>query len=262
MDDPPPLVDIEQARFYSRACFFLIGRSGTGKTTALTEALLEPRRHFRFDGGDLPTHLFVFAGASNDFANALRDKLDRSVFHKVGFPEESIGQCEELKRSLATSKGRRRHVIIVDDYASSGPSDIRFVQKLLTSYKRHENCTIVIGSHMFLRSPANYMIADNSDRVYFTRHKNNRSNLTQFARRLGVPPETIANAHELMSAPPQFGLAMYCSATSLFVGDARMLERREPLIGVAGESERCTIFQTDPPNSRASLQTSAPPSAA
>jgi len=233
-DGLPPLLDFKKERFGQGKAYLIIGPSGTGKSTFLEESLKFPRKYFDFSTLPLSTHLYIFRGASNVLEENLKPHLINSpVFKRVFWPNVKLEQCTQLIESLEKSKGRRRHIVILDDYKANSGKEAVLVERLLTHYKRHEHLTLIILSHNFRKNAVNYTIADNSDRIYFTRSMRNRMNLRSFARRLSVPQEAQEQAIREMTEEPVHGVACYCSETSLFIPDYRNIELKQvtPVIG-------------------------------
>lgn len=242
----PPIVDLETARFWPRAAFLVIGPSGSGKSTCLTEFLLRPSIYFKMSTEEealKKRSIFIFAGASNTLRSEVEDQLDASVFGKAHWPKTTLGKCTELADSLAHSNGERLHVVVIDDYAADGTkADVDAMTRLLTHYKRHEFCCIVILTHQFRFSKQNYLISDNVDRIYFTRTPRNRINLRSFARRLAVsaPAQNLAIENLVDANSPPFGIACYDGATCLFIGDFRGVEEGASKVPCVGK--RCKMF--------------------
>lgn len=221
----PDEVELDTLRFWTNAGFLVLGPSGTGKSTAIGEALVRPDLYTNFlHPPRKPTSLFVFAGASNDFRALIEPKLSSSAYQKIFWPKESVGEYQPLAASLSSSKGQRRHVIVIDDFNASSKKDAEFVRRILTHSKRHEHCSVIIGAHMLRRSNLNHVIADNCDRVYFTRSKRNKINLHAFAERQGLSADALRKAKESMFDGPPYGLACFDAESCLFIGDFRKVE--------------------------------------
>jgi len=228
-------VDLETKRFYQRGCFCIIGASGTGKTHSLAEALSETGKHFKFDKDIAETYLFLFAGASNVLRRDLEKKLDKMIFTKIFWPVERVGKCKELLDSLRESRGRRRHVVIVDDYIAADYKETELIKSLMTLEKRHEEMTLIFMFHQLRhdrRLSAGYLIIDNADRIYFTRGRRNALNVRTFCQRFGIPEEGRTTAVDLICEGEEWGLACFDRDPYLFIGDFRKIERHETAVAL------------------------------
>lgn len=216
-------VEINTKLFWERGAFLLLGPSGTGKTTVIKTALSRPGKYM-----DLPKEgacLWVFPGASLDLQPELEKTLDKSVFTEVNFVKGRIGECRELKKAVAKNKGRRCHVIILDDYMTYTKDDSRFVKELLMHYKRHQRLCFIVATHQLRkdRTGTTYDLLDHSDRVLFCRSPKNLSNLKSFAvRREASSASRLAMASEFVSGGSgrsRYGLCVFDANRCLFIVD-------------------------------------------
>jgi hypothetical protein len=262
-DSPlPPLVALRQFRFWQRSAHLLIGGTGSGKSSIIEESLLEPKRFFKFSDGNedeqesesfpesfgppvRETALYFFCGASLATRRRLEGKLDNSVFDQVHWLastdewhvlEEAFEESRRWERSKR-NPGQRRHVVIVDDFVVQNEEDRRRIIRLLTHNKRHQCCCVVLLTHQFVGSNSSHPVADNCERVYFTRTERNATNLQAFARRREVPREAFLEAARSLEVAPEdraraeenrrnrlFDFACYDFEQSCFITDFRSFE--------------------------------------
>ena len=221
-DIPFPLYSRRKFRFWQRGAFILIGGTGTGKSSIIEESLLDPRRFFKFDDRDeddpsafswpqnygppiRETALYFFCGASLATKRRLENELDSSVFHKVHWLQND--QWDVLEKAFAESieweksknPSQRRHVIVIDDFVVQNELERKRVITLLTHNKRHQCCCIVLLTHQFVGHKSAHPVADNCERVYFTRTEQNYTNLRAFTKRKEVPYKAFQDAAESLS---------------------------------------------------------------
>lgn len=262
---PFPLPTRRVFRFWQRAAFIVIGGTGTGKSSIVEESLLEPRKFFKFDDRDednphskhwpenlgppvVETVLFFFCGASIETRRRLENNLDPDVFDKVHWLDNDdwsvLHKSFEESRRWELSKSRprqRRHVIVFDDFVVENEPERKRVLALLTKNKRHQCCCIVLLTHQFVGNKAAHSIADNCERVYFTRSEQNFTNLLAFTQRKRVPLEAIKEAAECLAIAPEeqarvardrvkkrFDFVAYDIQNSCFIGSYRSFESGRP----------------------------------
>lgn len=257
---PFPLYSRRQFRFWQRGAFLLIGGTGSGKSSIIEESLLDPLKFFKFDDRDedkpeskhwpenygppvSETALYFFCGASLATRRRLENNLDRSVFQKTYWL--GIDQWKVLEDAFEESKNwerskrphQRRHVVVIDDFVVQNETERRRVFTLLTHNKRHQCCCVVLLTHQFVGSRSSHPIADNCERVYFTRTERNHTNLRVFTRRHEVPAEAFQEAARSLEIQPEeharveqekrkglFDFACYDFEHSCFITDFRSFE--------------------------------------
>lgn len=258
---PFPLYSRRQFRFWQRGAFLLIGGTGSGKSSIVEESLLDPRRFLKLDDRDedrpeskdwpenygprvCETVLYFFCGASLATKRRLKNNLDTSVFDKVLWLD--IDQWDVLERAFEESKRwegsrtnprQRRHVVVVDDFVVQNEAERRRVITLLTHNKRHQCCCVILLTHQFVGARSSHPIADNCERVYFTRTERNHTNLRVFTRRHQVPAEAFHEAARSLEVTPEeqtrveenknarlFDFACYDFEHSCFITDFRSFE--------------------------------------
>lgn len=219
--------DINRRLLWEEGIFIFVGTSGSGKTTAIMNALKNPGRYM--DIGESGADLWVFPGADLSLRRVLTKNVDKSVFKKVTFFSGGLLECKALRAVLKKDiTPERCQVIIVDDYIPA-TKEILFVRSMLRLYKRHRRLCVVFATHQLGKDKTGLAleIIDHADRVIFCRSPTNLKSLSTFARnREASVASRLAMASEFRRKE-EYRLCIYDTIRGLFIPDYHAFESGE-----------------------------------
>jgi hypothetical protein len=246
---------IEPKLFWSAGFFVIVGPSGSGKTTIIKDALTKPNMYIDLREKRTAT-LWVLVGASHDLEKELQKELNRTVFTKVNFVTQRIGECVSLHEAIKNNDGKGSHYVFIDDYMTYSRSDALFLRRMLHAFRRHEHMCVVVALHNLLRDSTGIVwdMVDHSDRVFFTKCAGNIRNLEAFFNRLRIPLPMQKTVRKEFAADrcvepkdKRYAVAMFDRKSTLLVSDVKaLLDGGDPtLMYCYGESASLRVLHDD-----------------